>query len=77
MTDAKFVSVADAAATLGVSERLVYDLTDQGVLPFIRLGTRKVIPTLAIDLVVERAMDGFDPDTVLGHLAAAEEGQRA
>lgn len=70
MAVAEFISVKDAATTLGVSERLVYELTETGELPAIRIGQRrKVIPRLAIDQLVERAMDGFDPQTCLTALA--------
>lgn len=67
------LSVADAAEALGVSEDLVYELTQRGELPCLRLGRRKVIPRRVIEAVIERAMDGFDPKTVLVRLASAED----
>ncbi len=67
------LSVSDAAEALGVSEDLVYELTQRGELPCLRLGRRKVIPRRAIEVVIERAMDGFDPNTVLVRLASAKD----
>lgn len=58
------VSIAEAAQLLGVSDDLVYELTQRGDLPCIRLGRRKVIPRRAIDVIIERAVEGFDPSRV-------------
>lgn len=68
---ALFVSVPQAAVLLGVSERLVYELTERGDLPSTRLGRRKVVPRRAIELVEERALANFDPDALLVALASA------
>lgn len=68
---AKFISVAETAQTLGVSSRLVYDLIDRGDLPAVDLGTRKMVPREAIDLVVAKAMEGFDPTRIVSRLAGA------
>ena len=71
---ALFLSVAQAAELLGVSDDLVYDLIERGEIPSTRLGRRKVVPRRAIDLVLERAMENFDPDRLLvalGGLAVA------
>ena len=38
------LSIAEAAEALGVSDDLVYELTERGDLPCLRLGRRKVIP---------------------------------
>lgn len=65
------VSVSQAAELLGVSDDLIYRLIADGVLPAIKLGGRKVVPVRAIDLVVDRALAGFDPDAVLAGLAGA------
>jgi excisionase family DNA binding protein len=58
------VSIAEAARLLGVSDDLVYELTERGDLPCLRLGRRKVIPRQAIDGIIERAVEGFDASTV-------------
>ncbi|HVM02462.1 MAG TPA: helix-turn-helix domain-containing protein [Acidimicrobiales bacterium] len=71
--DCLVVSVAEAAAALGVSDDLVYHLTERGELPCLRIGRRKVIPRRAIELLVESAVAGFDPPDVLRALA----GRRA
>jgi excisionase family DNA binding protein len=42
------VSIAEAAALLGISRALAYDLAAQGELPVIRLGRRMVVPRRAL-----------------------------
>lgn len=69
MADPKFVSIPDCAEALGVSERLVYELVARGELPAVALGRRKVVPIRALDLIEERALEGFDPAQVLTTLA--------
>ena len=57
--DPLVVSVAEAAEALGVSDDLVYELTERGDLPCLRFGRRKVIPWRAIELLVEAAVIDF------------------
>lgn len=45
------LSIAEADV-LGVSDDLIYELTARGELPCLRLGRRKVIPTVAIQAVI-------------------------
>lgn len=71
MTERAFLSIRETAETLGVSADLVYDLTSTGALPCARLGTRKVVPARAIDLLVERTLDAFDLEIAAAALAAA------
>ncbi len=59
------LSIAEAAEALGVSDDLVYELTQRGDFPCLRLGRRKVIPRRAIQLVVDAALGDFDPATAL------------
>ena len=60
------VSVPEAAALLGVSEGLIYQLLDKGLLPELpRWSRRRLIPRRAVDDVIERAMSDYDPDVVL------------
>ncbi len=73
MTDSLVLSVAEAAAALGVSDDLIYELTEQGELPCLRFGRRKVIPRRAIELLVESAIADFDPTTVVTSLNAGTE----
>ena len=77
--DRLIVSVGEAADLLGVSDDLVYELTQRGDLPCLRLGRRKVIPRRAIDLIIERAVEGFDAtvaDRLLdGHRVSGESGR--
>ncbi len=58
--DSLIVSVPEAAELLGVSDDLVYELTERGNLPCIRLGRRKLIPRQAIDALVEQSIIGLD-----------------
>ncbi len=64
MTDRLVLSVAEAAEALGVSDDLVYELTERGDLPCLRFGRRKLIPRRAVELLVEAAIADFDVDTV-------------
>ncbi len=64
MTDRLVLSVAEAAEALGVSDDLVYELTERGELPCLRFGRRKLIPRRAVELLVEAAIAEFDVDTV-------------
>jgi excisionase family DNA binding protein len=76
--DKLIVSVPEAAELLGVSDDLVYELTERGDLPCIRLGRRKVIPRKAIESLVEQAVTGFDSDvakTVTEHRSTRNKGQ--
>ena len=54
-------SVAEAAAALGVSDVLIYELTERGELPWLRLGPRKVLPVRAIEAVLDEGMDDLKP----------------
>ncbi|MCA1683881.1 MAG: helix-turn-helix domain-containing protein [Actinobacteria bacterium] len=53
------LSIAEAAEALGVSDDLIYELTARAELPCLRLGRRKVIPTVAIQAVIDGCLDGF------------------
>lgn len=64
MTDRLVLSVAEAAEALGVSDDLVYELTERGELPCLRFGRRKLIPWRAVELLVKAAIGNFDVDTV-------------
>ena len=65
------LSVAEVAEALGVSVDLVYSLCDEGLLPVLQLGKRKVIPRQAIDQIIATAMDGWTPDKTLARLSEA------
>jgi excisionase family DNA binding protein len=72
------LSVGEAAEALGVSDDLIYELLARGQLPCLPLGRRKLVPRLAVELLVESAMDNFQPDVVLGALSrASTAGPRA
>jgi excisionase family DNA binding protein len=59
------VSVPEAAALLGVSEGLIYQLLDKGVLPELpRWSRRRLIPRRAVDDIIALALSGYDPDVV-------------
>lgn len=62
------LSIAEVARALGVSDDLVYELTERGELPCLRFGRRKVVPRQAIDLIISRALANFDPVAVLSSI---------
>lgn len=68
-TQSLVLSVAEAAEILAVSADLVYELTERGDLPCLRIGRRKVIPRRAIELLLESVVDDFDPAAVVAKLA--------
>lgn len=68
--DASLVmTVAETATALRVSDDTVYELVQRGDLPCLQLGRRKVIPRRAVELIVEQALDGFDPRNVASRLS--------
>lgn len=64
-------SAAEAGRMLGVSERHVYDLLDEGLLPEVALGRRRLVPLWAIHAVVDVDRDTFDPTAVRARMAGA------
>lgn len=52
------LSVPEAAAELGISRNLAYQLAREGVIPSIRLGRRVVVPRVALDAL----LIGVGPD---------------
>jgi len=75
--DRLVLSIAEAAEALRVSDDLVYELTERGELPCLRLGRRKVIPARAIQLMVDAALDDFDPAIGLTSVDRAKRAARA
>jgi excisionase family DNA binding protein len=60
------VSVPEAAMLLGVSEGLVYQLLDRGLLPELpRWSRRRLTSREAVEDVIERTMADYNPDDVL------------
>ena len=60
------VSVPEAAVLLGVSEGLIYQLLDKGLLPELpRWSRRRLIPRHAVEVVIERTMADYNPEDVL------------
>lgn len=74
MTDRTFLSVQECADTFGISTDQVYKLLDSGELPSIDLAApgsarrRRVIPAVAVDMVVERLLEGWSPDRLVARL---------
>lgn len=63
------LSIAEATEALGVSDDLIYELTERGEIPCLRLGRRKVVPMRAVEAILEDCLEGFDPrhvNTTLG-----------
>lgn len=52
------MTVTEAAAALGISRALAYQLVARGDLPALRLGRRLVVPRRAIDVLLGE--DGAD-----------------
>lgn len=71
MTTPLFLTVAEAADLLGISDDLVYELVARGDLPAATFGRRRMIPRRAIELVLEQAMAGFDPSALLVTIGGA------
>lgn len=65
------LSVRDVAKMLGVSDDLVYELVARGEIPCLRLGRRRLIPRRAVELMIERSLDMFDPAGPTGALAGS------
>lgn len=69
MTEPLVASAREAAQMLGVCERHVYDLMDEGLLPEVSLGRRRLVPLWAIHAVVDIDRDTFDPAATRRRLA--------
>ena len=57
MTERLALSVEEAAALLGISRDLAYDLVTRGDLPSVRLGRRLVVPRRALEDRLDRLAD--------------------
>lgn len=53
MDDRLTLTVEEAAALLGISRGLTYELVRRGELPVLRLGRRLVIPRKALQAILE------------------------
>lgn len=58
-----FLSVAETAQALHISERLVRRLVDQGLLPHTRLSTRVLIPSSHVHRLEQEALAGTTAPT--------------
>jgi excisionase family DNA binding protein len=59
-----FLSIADAAAMLGVSTSTLYRAISDGQFPAVRIRDRVIVPAKAIDAVTADALDGWDAKNV-------------
>jgi len=57
------MSVKEAEAFAGVSDSLIYEWLDAGILPSVRLGRRRVIPRKALVAYLAKNMTAADPAT--------------
>ena len=73
VTERLVLSISEAAELLDLSDDLVYHLVARGELPCLRFGRRKVIPRVAVEKVIELAMDHFDPAFVVHRLRSASD----
>lgn len=65
MAERLVYSIPETAEVFGVSANHIYELVARGEIPVLLLGRRKVIPKRAVDQLLDQAMAGFDPSTVL------------
>jgi excisionase family DNA binding protein len=56
------LSVEEAAAVLGISRALAYELVRRGELPRLRLGRRVVVPRRALEDLVASAAPAVEAD---------------
>jgi excisionase family DNA binding protein len=52
----RFISVKDVAPRLGLSKITVYRMVEDGRIPSVKLGSRRLIPEAAIDSLLLAAM---------------------
>ena len=71
MIEPLFLTIAETAGLLGISDDTVYELAATGELPCTTFRSRKMVPRRAIDMILERTLEGFDPDALVLRLAAA------
>ncbi len=50
-------SVSEAAKVLGISRTLAYELVSEGEIPSLQLKTRRVVPKIAIEKMLENAYE--------------------
>jgi excisionase family DNA binding protein len=54
-SDRLTLTVEEAAALLGISRTLAYELVRQGTIPSLRLGRRRLVPVHALNLMLQEA----------------------
>jgi len=57
------MSVTQTAAVLGISRSSAYECVRRGVIPSLRLGRRIVVPTTAIEALLDSVSPGTTHDT--------------
>ena len=55
------LTVEEAAAVLGISRALAYELVRRGEIPSVRLGRRIVVPVRALHAVLDDASNAQEP----------------
>ena len=65
LADRLALSVDEAAALLGISRDLMYELVASGEMPSVRLGRRIVVPKHALEVALRKLVD-FDEETGTG-----------
>lgn len=60
-SDRLTLTVEEAAARLGISRTLAYELVRQGKIPSLRLGRRRLVPVHALDLMLHDAVSPTRP----------------
>lgn len=60
-SDRLTITVEEAAARLGISRTLAYELVRRGEIPSLRLGRRRLVPVHALDLMLREAVSVAGP----------------
>ena len=74
--DALVLTVDETAEALKISPRMVYALIGEGVVPVVKLGTRKVVPVDALRRMIEERTE-WSPETAPGLRFSPKSGGEA
>jgi excisionase family DNA binding protein len=59
------MTVTETATVLGISRSSAYECVRRGVIPSLRLGRRIVVPTTAIEALLDSASPRATPDSAV------------
>ncbi len=72
-TERLVLSVAETVNALGLSDDLVYELTERGELPCLRFGRRRSFPARLSTSSCGERLSISDPDVVIGRLVGIDD----